>query len=309
MILRSIRVSGWRCFADAVTVGPFQEGLNVIYAPNATGKSTLFEAMRRGLLDGHRVGGKEVEVIRPWGRALAPTVTVEFSHGGQEYRITKRFLDSPSSKLERKEGGGFVSLADSGNADEMVRTMISKNAPGRGLSRPENWGLAQVLWTTQGDLVLGGLSGDLVADISSSLKKQVAEPSASPIEKKVEEAYLNIFTPTGKFRAGKDASAVVQLEEKLEAARAERAAAVTKQRENEDASRRVEDLRATRKQARRVAEANAKLPEADVRKEREGCASQRGRSEVRRFEAAHRRYLQYQEGDQAGHRLSPQDRE
>jgi DNA repair exonuclease SbcCD ATPase subunit len=76
-------------------VGPFQEGLNVIHAPNATGKSTLFEAMRRGFLDGHRVGGKEVEVIRPWGRELAPTVTVEFSHGGQEYRITKRFLDSP----------------------------------------------------------------------------------------------------------------------------------------------------------------------------------------------------------------------
>ncbi len=58
MILRSIRVSGWRCFADAIEVGPFQEGLNVIHAPNATGKSTLFEAMRRGLLDGHRVTGK-----------------------------------------------------------------------------------------------------------------------------------------------------------------------------------------------------------------------------------------------------------
>ncbi len=268
MILRSIRVSGWRCFADAITVGPFQEGLNVIYAPNATGKSTLFEAMRRGLLDGHRVGGKEVEVIRPWGRPLTPTVTVEFSHGGQEYRIAKRFLDSPFSKLERKENGRFVSLADSGKADEMVRTMISKNAPGRGLSRPENWGLAQVLWTTQGDLALEGLSGDLVADISSSLRKQVAEPSASPVEKKVQEAYLKIFTPTGKLRAGKDASAVVQLEEKLGAAQAERAAAVTKQRDYEDASRRVEDLRATRTQARRDAEAIAKeLKDALVRAE------------------------------------------
>jgi DNA repair exonuclease SbcCD ATPase subunit len=214
--------------------------------------------MRRGLLDSHRVGGREVEAIRPWGRALAPTVTVEFGHGGQEYRITKKFLDSPSSKLERKEGSRFVSLADSGKADEMVRTMISKNAPGRGLSRPENWGLAQVLWTTQGDLALGGLSDNLVADISSSLKKQVAEPSASPIEKKVEEAYLKIFTPTGKLRAGKDASAVVQLEEKLGAARAERAAAVTKQREYEDASRRVEELRATRTQARHDAEAVGK---------------------------------------------------
>ena len=136
------------------------------------------------------------------------------------------------------------------------------------MSRPENWGLAQVLWTTQGDLALEGLSGDLVADISSSLKKQVAEPSGSPIEKKVEEAYLKIFTPTGKYRAGKDASAVVQLEERLEAARAERAAAIAKQREYEDASRRVEDLRATRTQAKRDAEAIAKeLKEAGIRAE------------------------------------------
>ena len=147
------------------------------------------------------------------------------------------------------ENGRFVSLAESDKADEMVRAMISKNAPGRGLSRPENWGLAQVLWTTQGELALEGLSGDLVADIRSSLRTQVAEPSASPVEGKVEEAYLQIYTPGGKYRAGKDAPAVVQLRDKLEAAQAERAAALTRQRDYEDASRRVEDLRATRTQA------------------------------------------------------------
>ncbi|OGO09280.1 MAG: hypothetical protein A2Y61_05940 [Chloroflexi bacterium RBG_13_60_13] len=224
--------------------------------------------MRRGLLDGHRVGGKEVEVIRPWGRALAPTVAVEFSHGGQDYRITKRFLDAPSSKLERKESGRFVSLAEASKADEMVRAMISKNAPGRGLSRPENWGLAQVLWTTQGDLALEGLSGDLVADISSSLRRQVAEPSAGPIERKMEEAYLRIYTPGGKYKTGRDAPPVVQLGHKLETARPERAAAVARQREYEDAARRVEDLRATRIQARRDAEAIGKeVKEARVRAE------------------------------------------
>ena len=74
MILRAIHVQGWKCFADPVEVGPFVEGLNVLHAPNATGKSTLFEAMLRGLLDGHRVTGREVEALRPWGRALAPTV-------------------------------------------------------------------------------------------------------------------------------------------------------------------------------------------------------------------------------------------
>ena len=66
MILRSLRVQGWRCFADPVAVGPFSDGLNVLHAPNATGKSTLFEALLRGLLDGHRVSGREVEALRPW---------------------------------------------------------------------------------------------------------------------------------------------------------------------------------------------------------------------------------------------------
>ena len=83
----------------------------MIHAPNATGKSTLFEAMRRGLIDGHRVGGSEIEAVRPWGRSLAPTVTVEFAHGDEEYRIAKRFLDSPYSKLERKENDRFVELS------------------------------------------------------------------------------------------------------------------------------------------------------------------------------------------------------
>ena len=230
----------------------------MIYAPNATGKSTLFEAMRRGLLDGHRVGGKEVEVIRPWGRSLAPTVMVEFSHGGQDYRITKQFLDSSFSKLERKENGRFASLAESSKADEVVRAMLCKSAPGRGLSRRENSGLAQVLWVPQGRLALEALSGDLLADVRTSLGAQVTGPAASPIERKVEEAYLQIYTPTGKYKTGKDAPAVVQLRERLQAAIADHAEATTRQREYEEAARRVEDLRARRTQARYYADAISK---------------------------------------------------
>ena len=121
MILRTIRVQGWRCLADPVEVGPFSERLNVLHAPNATGKSTLFEALLRGLLDSHGVSGREVAALRPWGRALAPTVTVEFAHGGVEYRLTKRFLDRPLSELERQEGGRFVRMAEGDAADEKVR--------------------------------------------------------------------------------------------------------------------------------------------------------------------------------------------
>ena len=254
MILRTIRVSGWRCFANAIAVGPFNEGLNVIHAPNATGKSTLFDAMLRGLIDGHRVGGKDIEAIRPWGRPLAPTVHVEFTHDGHEYMISKKFLDSPQSKLARKENGRYVSLAEGGKADEMVREMINGSPPARGLSKPEHWGLAQVLWVPQGELAFKGLSGNLMDEIRSSLGAQVTGPAGNPIERKIEEAYFRIYTSTGKYRTGKDGAILIQLKEQLQTALKERNAAIVRQREYEEAIRKVEDLRARQQYARNQAE-------------------------------------------------------
>jgi len=259
VILRSIAVQGWRCFANPVSVGPFADGLNVLHAPNASGKSTLFEALLRGLLDGYRVSGRDVDNLRPWGRELAPTVTVEFSHGGAEYRMMKRFLDHPAVELERRENGNFVRMAENEAADEKIRAILTRNPPGRGLSRPENWGLAQVLWAPQGDLVLDKLSGDLVADIRTALGVQVSGPGSGPLEERIETAYLRFFTTGGQYRRGKDAPAVVRLRESLQAALEAQRAAGEQQRAFEEAARRVEDLRARRAQARRDADALTKL--------------------------------------------------
>jgi DNA repair exonuclease SbcCD ATPase subunit len=268
MILRAIRVQGWRCFADLVEVGPFAEGLNVLHAENATGKSTLFEAMLRGLLDGHRVSGREVDLLRPWGRALAPTVTVDFAHGGIEYRLTKRFLERPSADLARQEGGRFVRVAEGDAADERAREILTRNPPGRGLARTENWGLAQILWAPQGSLALTTLSGDVVADMRTALGVQVAGPGSGPLEEQIEEAYGRFFTPGGRLRTGKDAPAVVRVREALDVAVSAHREAVAKYQAFEEASRRVEDLRARRAQARRDAEALTKtLAEARSRAE------------------------------------------
>ena len=250
MILESISLSGWRCYIDPVNIGPFEKGLNVLHGPNATGKSTLFEALLRGLLDGHRVSGKEIEEIRPWGRSLAPTVTVEFSHEETEYRITKRFLDRPSAKLERKENGRYVALAEGSDADERTRKILSRNAPGRGLAKEEHWGIAQVLWAPQGKLDLGALSGDLITDIKTSLGTQVTGSEGGPVEKRVEAVYSRIFTSGGKLKTGKDAPGIVRLEEALKKAREKRAEAQAAQQQFEEASRRVEELRARRQQAK-----------------------------------------------------------
>lgn len=291
MILRAIRVQGWRCFADLVEVGPFADGLNVLHAPNATGKSTLFEAMLRGLLDGHRVSGRDVDQLRPWGRALAPTVTVDFAHGRAEYRLTKRFLDHPSAELARYEGGRFVRMAESDAADERAREILTRNPPGRGLARLENWGLAQVLWAPQGNLALVPLSNDVIADIRASLGVQVSGAGSGPVEERIEEAYGRFFTPGGRLRIGKDAPAVLRVREALDAALQRHREAVAQYQAFEEASRRVEDLRARRAQARRDAEALTKtLAEARSRAEAYTSllAEERQRKEkVRSAEAEH----------------------
>ncbi len=249
MILRSIRLQNWRCFIDEITVGPFSERLNVLHAPNATGKSTLFEALRRGVLDSHRVRGKEVETIRPWGRILAPYVSVEFSHNGAIYRITKRFLDNPMAVLEREENGRFVRLAEGASADEQTRSLFTKNPPGRGLARPENWGLAQILWAPQGDLSFAKLTGDVVEDIKNFLGAEISGAGTGLVEKKIEQKYLKYFTPTGKLRTGKDAPRLTSLKRQLDDAQQRLAGAKELQLKYEELVQKVEELRARRSQA------------------------------------------------------------
>ena len=62
MILRSIRVEGWRCFAAPVNVEPFADGLNIVHGPNGIGKSTLMMALVRGLFDNHSVTGEQIKM-------------------------------------------------------------------------------------------------------------------------------------------------------------------------------------------------------------------------------------------------------
>lgn len=291
MILRRLRVVGWRCYAEAVEVGPFGDGLNVLFAPNATGKSTLFEALLRGLLDGHRVTGRDVEALRPWGRSLTPAVTVEFAHDGAEYRLTKRFLDRPIAELERREKERFVRLAEGDAADDRVREILTRNPPGRGLARPENRGLAQVLWAPQGELALQGLSGDVVAGIRESLGAQVSGPSGGPLESAIEQAYLAIYTPGGHLRRGRDASPLARLHDRLAHANAARTKAWEQYRLFEQASRRIEDLRTRRQQARRDEEETSRTLD-ETRRQAESyrmlIADRRLREEqVRAAEARH----------------------
>ncbi|MBD5781655.1 hypothetical protein IEN85_19295 [Pelagicoccus sp. NFK12] len=256
MILHKIGVSHWRSLLDEVTLGPFSEQLNVIHAPNGTGKSSLFEAMRRALFDAHNVSGTDIAAVRPWGRDLSPSVFVEFSENGATYRVEKTFLSGASAKLLQLENGKFQPLADSRNADSRIREILSADAPGRGLSKQEHWGLAQILWAPQGDLQLQSISGSAAERLRSALGVQISGDSGGRLEDLIKERFQTYFTPSGTgYRKGKNAAPIISLQERRDAAQSALATLREKQEAFEEASHRVEDARHRRSQAKNEAEA------------------------------------------------------
>ena len=89
-----------------------------------------------------------------------------------------------------------------------------------------------------------------MANIRSLLGPQVSGSGTDPIARKIEERYLAFYTPTGKPRTGKDAPSLAGLERGLEEAREVLREAQRQYQSFDDASRRVEDLRARRAQSR-----------------------------------------------------------
>ena len=251
MILRSLKVEGWRCYAGSVMLPALSESLNVIHAPNGSGKSTLFEAMTRAIFDSHKVTGEAIESIRPWGRQLSPTVTVEFAHENTEYQLRKRFLDDREARLSRKEDGNWVRLSEGDAVTERLREMFQSTPPGRGASDQRHWGIGQILWAAQGALRVSDPSESALDTIKRSLGVQTAGNQMDVVEAKIAQIHDSVFTAGGGFRKGQRAPEVVRLREQLSQQQEARASLLRKLTDFEEASRKVEDLRAGREQASR----------------------------------------------------------
>jgi len=195
MILKGIQVEGWACFSNRVEVGPFDERINVLYSSNGTGKSTLSKILTRGLVENHGVGGAEAQFLAAMGTTADTKSDNRVAHGGVAYRLRKRFLDKPSALLEKREGAGWVRIAEDESADERMRELLRADAPGAGLTNFKHWGMMQVLWAPQDMQSLPALSGDVLSDIRSSLGVHVSSPLGLELVEQLEKVYLQVFTP------------------------------------------------------------------------------------------------------------------
>jgi len=179
------------------------------------GKTTLIDSIRCVFFTRHTSHSEKIKSLIPWGSNLSPTSSITFLQNGACYKITKRFTSSEASLLEKLINDKWERIAEGDNADKKVIELVGGKLSIRGDTKPEFWGLGQVLWMVQGQPFI---SEDINEETLSSLQKLIGAAIESNQEKELfeimNEKFSGIFTQGRRdFKKG---SEVRSLREKIE---------------------------------------------------------------------------------------------
>ncbi len=148
MRLITIEIHNWRNHTHKKI--DFDNKSTLIYGPNESGKSTILEALYRGIFDRTKSSASQIKGITPLTAmgSLASIVNIEFSLNGQKYLIEKSFNHNKGSKLSKIEDGTKIPIAQDDDADKILVDMIEADISS-GASDPSKWGAFYWLWTPQ----------------------------------------------------------------------------------------------------------------------------------------------------------------
>lgn len=168
MKIRYLHIDQFKKFIVPVGVEGFGNGLNVISGPNEMGKSTILEAIHAVLFERHKSKGSIIKSFQHAINDTAPTITLGFELGDQQYKIEKRFIKSPFARLTMPN-----KLVDGDEAEEELQKLLGFNPAGKTGSSSDTLGLWSVLWVRQGDSLESKLSAFACTTIQSCLENEV----------------------------------------------------------------------------------------------------------------------------------------
>jgi len=204
MILHAFELTYVGRFRETVRLGPFAPGLNVLAAPNESGKSTSIRAAARALFDRHTTKSDELKSLQPAGTDLAPRIAVEFETAAGRFRIEKTFLQSPRSLLKQWQSGAWQPLAEADLADQRVQALLQSSLPGKGATKPEHWGFLGFLWARQGEPAeWPGLDDEAVGQrIRARLARVELDPVIEQLRARLATTSESLLTSGGKPKVG-----------------------------------------------------------------------------------------------------------
>lgn len=196
MILLSIGVRAVGPFRGEARLADLQPGLNILAAPNETGKSTLFQALHHGFFTSYKTNDRALKDLAPWSTNLGPAIDIEFQHGPLRYRLRKSFLSGHSCSLAEWTGTRYEPKFQDEDADQFVRDLLLGAKPEKGAAKPEHAGLARLLWVPQGRDALSAPTPGLAVStrIRASLGTVVADPAEERLLDRLQDQYSDTYT-------------------------------------------------------------------------------------------------------------------
>lgn len=199
MILRRILLENFRKFREPHEVSGLGNGLNILIAPNETGKSTVMEAVRAALFLRHGSKTQLIQSFLPYGDSVGPEVQLDFEIDGAPYNLTKRFLAKAAVELQGPNG-----RQQGDAAEEALQELLGFD---KQATRFDSGALGTLglLWVPQGDGLSLPTPGDRVREgISGALDDQVGALLGSVaferVQDRIEAQYDRFRTATGKSR-------------------------------------------------------------------------------------------------------------
>ncbi|MGH8465700.1 MAG: AAA family ATPase [Pseudomonas sp.] len=201
--LKRIRLEQFRRFESTIEIPGLEPGLNVLFGPQETGKSTIASAIRAAFLE--RCGSSVHDDYLPRGNTGAsPTVEVDFSFAGTDYQLAKTFMHKTRCDLQVGAGQRHNGQV----AEDLLAELMGFGFPGKGKNRnADNLGIPGLLWVEQGHSeAAAAIRGDMAAKrLSHTLQSDVGEMTSTAgnalIDRLTQERSA-LLTDGGKPRKG-----------------------------------------------------------------------------------------------------------
>lgn len=219
MIIRRVQVESWGGLRWPIDLH-LHPRVNLIHAPNGTGKSTLVTAIRYALLE---PAAANTGAYRPWGSEVAPRVAVEFQAADGVWKVEKIFSRRPQARLLREVRGFWEPFAD--DPDTVHAKTVSLVTGGeverrhRGRESAEaqkaRRGVLYVLWRDQGRAPLDRdgleLPGTAERDLAQAVGVGVVSERDRRIIEAAERRLAELLTPARREETRELALAAEQL--------------------------------------------------------------------------------------------------